>query len=222
MSFLVMGPQWFSGFEHLFEIISLLAAIFVGYYSYRVYRYTNQPKYRTMAAAFIIIALSFGLKVLTDVGVRAQVAEMGGIQNIYQVLEVGMMLQSGYLAMRFFMLLGLVLLLKLAFDIRENRLLLLLAVLSILTTFLSHSVYYAFHIAAALMLGFIVEFMYRNFRNKKTKPACAVLLAFTFLFLSQLAFMFVGQSSKLHALGETLQLGGFITLIVNHVLLLRR
>lgn len=222
MQSVLFSPTWFSGFDHAFEIVSLLTAIFVAYYSYRVYRYTDQSKYRTMALAFLLIALSFGMKALTDVGVRTQVSEMGGIQNIYQVLEIGAMYQTGYFAMRFLMLLGLVLLLKLAFNIENNRLLILLAFFSILTTLLSRSSYYAFHIAAVVMLGFIVEFLYRNFRSKRTKPACAVLIAFTLLFLSQLCFVFIAQSDKLYAIGETLQLGSFITLIGNHVVLLRR
>ena len=222
MEYVILSPSWFSGFDYAFEIISLLTAIFVAYYSMRVYRYTDQPKYRTMAFAFLLIACSFGLKVLTEIGVRATVAQIGGISTVTQALEIGATLQTGYFAMRFFMLLGLVLLLKLAFNIENNRLLFLLASFAVLATFLSHASYYAFHIAAAVMLGFIAEFFFHNFRKRRTKASGVVLLSFALLFLSQLAFVFTARSAMLYPAGETMQLGGFILLIINHVLLLRR
>lgn len=222
MQSVLISPSWFSMYDQVFEIISLLTAIFVAYYSYRVYRYTDQPKWRTMASAFLLIAMSFGIKALTDVGIRAQIAQSGGIHSLAQVLEISTALATGYFAMRFFMLLGLVLLLKLAFNIENNRLLVLLAFFSILTTFLSHSSYYAFHIAAAVMLAFIMEFMFRNYRSKKTKPALMVLCSFVLLFASQLCFIFVGELQSLYAIGESLQLGGFIILIINHVFMLRK
>src|SRR3989344_171447 len=211
------GPQWFSGVDHAFGILSLLTAIFVAYYSYRIYRFTDQHKYRLMALAFLLFGLSFGVKFLTDLGVRAQVTEMGGIQNLAQIVYISSTLQSGYFAMRFFMLLGLVLFLKLAFDIRNNRILVLLAFFSLMVTFSAHSTYYAYHIAAAVMLAFIIEFLIRNYFQKKTKAAGVVVAAFCLLLLGQLSFIFVTKSAKLYALGETLQLGGFVLFIVNHV-----
>jgi len=222
MESLILAPSWFSTVDYAFEVFSLLTTIFVAYYSYRVYRYTDQPKYRTMAGAFLLIALSFGLKVLTELGIRTQVAEMGGIQTLAQVMQVSTALQTGYFAMRLFMLLGLVLLLKLAFNIENRRLLFLLAFFSVMVTVMSHSSYYAFHIAAALMLGFIVEFLYHNFRKKRSRPAGFVLSSFGMLFLAQLCFVFTAQSAKLYPIGETAQLVGFLLLIINHVLVLRR
>ena len=61
---LFFTPQWFNGFDLVFEAIISIIALFIAAYSWKVYKFSQENKFAYFSVAFVTIALSFIIKIL--------------------------------------------------------------------------------------------------------------------------------------------------------------
>jgi len=215
LSALISIPRWFFGFDMLFEILSALVPFVLAYYSRKVYQFTEQREYKLMVYGFAAIGASLLAKMISTAMIYLQLQQT---QNQMLLLTY----QTGFSLFRFLYLAGLVLLLMIAFGIQDRRQVMVLFFFIIMLTAFSHFSYFVFHIIAAFLLLHIVWFFYENYCKRKTQCAMLVVVSFALLALSQVAFIFINLQKNLYPIGETLQLLGFLTLLYNHVVVLKK
>ncbi len=226
MAITYVSPTWFYGIDTLFEAISLLVAFLVGYFSYKAYKFSSEKKHLYFAYSFFVIAISFFIKILTNVVIEYQSVKQAVygllVVTTYTIHRLDYFYNFGVLTQKFLMLTALMAILYLNFRLKDSKLFFLLAYFILVTTLFSHYSYYVYHLTAALILGLIAFYYSKNCRIQKTKTANLVKIAFIWLFFSQLSFIFLELSSNFYVLGEILQLTGYLFLLYAFILVLKK
>ncbi|MBI5398534.1 hypothetical protein HZB03_03650 [Candidatus Woesearchaeota archaeon] len=218
MATFVFSPPWFQGFDALFEFVSLIIAFVISYYSYRLFRITEQKKYHIMAYGFFFLFLALFIKITTNLQIYFEI-----VSSLTASVPLTFFIYAaGYFLHRFLFLLGLLCLFNIAVDIPDRRANIIIAVLLFVATFFSHSVFLIFHFIAALFLIIIFWHFMHNYQKKKTPASEIVALSFFLLLLSQFFFLFIPVTNELYVLGEVSQFFGFLLLLLNHVVILKK
>ena len=229
---LVLSPNWFKGVDSLFEIVSLLICLLISYYGFKIYNFVNQKKYKTVALSFLFIALSFAIKVITNLSIyfqynKLKLSILSAMSSTFpamtsKIMEIQLIYYVGYFAYRFLFLLALILLLALVLRIKDKRITSIFIVFSIIAAFFSYYFYYAFHIISATLLFFVFMHFYENYSIKKLASAKYITIAFFLLLISQLVFIFVLFDSQIYVFGEIIQLVGFLILLYYYFLVSKK
>lgn len=221
---LTFTPQWFYGIDSLFDFISLLVAVLIFYFSYRVYKVVGNKNYSIMFYSFVGISLSFLIKIFANLSLYyapVRVTISSAMSTVVAV-NISKVFISGVFFYRFAFLLSMALLFWLTLRVKDKRVLALMMVFAVVAAELSFAYYSVFHMVAAVFLLFIFSFFQSNYSKRKTTNALQVALAFLFIFLSQAAFVFMILQPLLYAIGEVLQLLGYGLLLFNIISVLKR
>src|SRR3989338_4530237 len=220
---IVMSPNWFRGIDSLFEVVSLITCLLVAYFGFKIYDFANQRKYKTVAFSFLAIALSFAIKVITNLSIyfqynKLKLSLLSAMASTFpvitsKIIEIQLIYYAGYFAYRFLFLLGLILLLSTVLRVSDKRILSIFIVFSIIAAFFSYYYYYTFHIISTVLLFYIFLYFYENYSIKKLKSARYLTISFFLLLISQLVFIFVMFDSEVYVFGEVTQLVGFLVLL---------
>ena len=229
---LTMSPNWFRGIDSLFEVISLIICLLIAYFGFKIYGFAGQKKYRTIAVSFLSIAVSFAIKILTNLSIyfkynNLKMSLITVMSTTFpavttKIIEIKLLYYVGYFAYRFLFLLGLILLLSLVLKIKDKRITSIFIVFSIIAAFFSYYYFYTFHIISAVLLFYIFMHFYENASIKKLVTAKFITAAFFLLFISQLVFIFVQFDPKTYVFGQVVQLAGFLSLSYYYFLVSRK
>ncbi|MBI4739724.1 hypothetical protein HY772_09390 [Candidatus Woesearchaeota archaeon] len=218
MATFVFSPPWFWGFDALFEFVSLIIALVLAYYSHRIFRVTEQKKYKIMAYGFFFFFLALFIKIAINLQIYFHI-----ISSLTSSFPLTLFLYAaGYFLHRFLFLLGLLYLFNIAVNIPDRRANIVIAVLLFVATFFSNNVFLIFHFVAALFLIIIFWHFMHNCQEKKTPASEIVALSFFLLLLSQFFFLFIPVTNQLYVLGEVSQFFGFLLLLLNHVVIFKK
>lgn len=229
---LILSPNWFKGIDSLFEVISLIICLLIAYFGFKIYDFASQKKYRTIAFSFLSIALSFGIKVLTNLSIyfqynKLKLSLLNAMSSTFptataKIIQIKLVYYVGYFAYRFLFLLGLILLLSSVLKIKDKRITSIFIVFSIIAAFFSYYYFYTFHIISAVLLFYIFMHFYENSLIKKLMSAKFITTAFFLLFISQLVFIFVQFDKKIYVFGQVVQLAGFLSLAYYYFLVSKK
>ncbi|MFH1424894.1 MAG: hypothetical protein ABIG20_04460 [archaeon] len=221
---LTFTPVWFSGYDIIFDIISLLVAVGIFYFSYRAWKVIGAKSYSIMFYSFAMIAFSFLIKIFANFAryyssVRAPMESVVTAVTSASVVNVYLL---GVFFYRAGFLFSLALLFWLTLKTKDKRVLALLMMFAVISTELSFTYYSVFHMVAAAFLLFIFSFFQYNYAKKKSGPALQIMLAFFFILVSQAAFVFMILEPTLYALGMVAQLIGYGILLFNIISVFKR
>ncbi|MFP4524716.1 MAG: hypothetical protein ACLFO2_05430 [Candidatus Woesearchaeota archaeon] len=215
---LVFSPQWFYGYDIIFELLGILVTGLIGLYSLKLYRFSKERTYKYFGLSFLAFAVSFAAKIATNFvlyykhTVKTTLQEVIITHNLLQ--KSNLLLQAGYDVHRFLLLLGLLGIYWIVSKSIENEHRWLLLYLLFVVSLFSFSTYYVFHLTAAFLLLFITRHLYKvAMRRKAPKTAKLNFLAFTLLLLSQLVFVFVRINKAIYVVAEFVQLAGFVVFL---------
>ncbi|MBW2983244.1 hypothetical protein KY327_02980 [Candidatus Woesearchaeota archaeon] len=217
---LVFSPQWFYGYDIIFELLGILVTGLIGLYSLKLYRFSKERTYKYFGLSFLAFAVSFAAKIATNFvlyyqhTVKTTLEEVIIRHNLLQ--KSNLLLQAGYDVHRFLLLLGLLGIYWIVSKSIENEHRWLLLYLLLIVSLFSFSTYYVFHLTAAFLLLFITRHLHRvATRRKAPKTAKLNFLAFALLLLSQLVFVFVWVNKAIYAVAEVVQLAGFVVFLAS-------
>ncbi|MBS3097965.1 hypothetical protein J4209_04185 [Candidatus Woesearchaeota archaeon] len=225
----VYSANWFHGIESVFDIIYIVVALLITYFSYKGYKYIPKKNYLYFAFSFFLIAASFFIKMLSDItiysrglaekSVEVDVVKSYVIQRIDWVYNIQF---YGFIFARFLVLLAFLMLLVVALKIRDKKIIGLLVYLMVVTALYSEFSFVAFHITLALMLLFLAAHYWKSYKKQKKGNSKFVFMAFFAIFLSQVVFSFVELSQSVYVVGAVLQLIGYLLLFYTIVLVLKK
>ena len=222
----VFTPRWFYGYDALFELVSIASVILIAYLSIRSYRFSRNRNFKYLALSFFLIGLSFIIKIFTSIIAYSQPLirnKMGFFIMTAEAIEsLTITYTIGYLLYRISILLGFFILLSLALKIKDSRQILLFTYFLIISTIFSSLQYFIFHITCAIMLVFITQYFYNNYRKRKTESRLTLALSFFLITLSQVVFIFVIFNNSIYVIGEVFQLLGYLILLYTYLLILNK
>ncbi|MBI4448961.1 hypothetical protein HY641_02965 [Candidatus Woesearchaeota archaeon] len=227
MATFVFGPQWFLGIDSMFEMISVVIALAIAWYSRKAHKLTDDAKYQSISAAFFLIAIGMALKIATNFSIYHSIktlAVMGATTALSPAEQLELIYDIGYFLARYLYINGLMLLLiTLVLKVRDTRIIALFSLFNLIAILLSSEPYHIFHGLAITLLLFITHYYYQNSKSRKTTTSKCVFYAFTFLLLAHTSFVLVSESWRVpYVIGEALQLFAFLLLATNLILIMRR
>lgn len=222
-------PDWFNGLDLVFDAISLLVALLIAGYSWRLYRIHRENKYGYFSFAFVLIGLAFVAKILME-GLLYY-APLRNAATTVLIPVVGkaatginysqLFFRTGFFVSMITML-GAWLLLFFISQKKEGRLkkyyevsqIALFVYLLLLISLVSNFKYQVFYLTSSVILGMTVLNYYKNYLNTNgNRNALQVMVAFLLFLFSNFAFIFVFLIPGLYVVGEVLLLTGFLVLL---------
>lgn len=212
--------SWFLSYDIALRVIFSVVTLLVCLFSYKLYKLTNKRELKLFSISFFVFSISYIITVLLHLtlllGYKRELSwllKINGIKN-FKLL--------GFYAQGIFFLIGLVLLVYMALRLKDKKMLLLLLGLAIIPMILVPRPLMLFHVIAALLLAYVVIYYYNNYMKRKRRHALFVLLAFVFLFLGHLQFIFSLQHPAFHLLGDILELGAYVLILANLIFIGRK
>ena len=200
MSVLITGPQWFGGYDILFNVIFAVVTLLIAGLSYRAKHLKQEKKYGYFGLAFLLIGIAHIVFVI-----------FAALQNtvLAQVLQV---FDFVFLIHMFLMLLAYFILILVILKIENKNAIALLFVLLLLLVAFSYQYFIKFHIISLVLLGFLTLQFYKNYLKKKNINSKFVYISFFLLTCSHIFFAGIRASQAVYVAGEVFQLLGFILL----------
>lgn len=222
----VFSPSWFSGIDSLFELVTVIVTMLIAIYAHKIYKLTQEKKYRFFSYSFLLISISYIIKILMDVSVyypTTKIVKIGILTVVTHTFErLDAFYSIGYFVLRFLLLLGLLgifLVLEKREDWKSAFLLIYLAFVSAL---FGNYLYHVFHITTSLFLLLIFVYYHNNYMNYKSKNSFFVASSFFLIFVSQLIFIALSLHPVLYVVGESIQLLGYLLLLFTFISILKK
>lgn len=232
---LFFTPTWFNGWDLAFESISLLVALLISAYAWRVYRINKENRYMYFSFAFLLVALGFLFKIFTSgivyfTPIRDVAAEVLRPVAGQRLEYSGLLYRAGFF-MQMLPMLGAWLLIFFISQKSRARLrrfyevsqIALFVYLILLISIVSNFKYFVFYLTSAVLLGLIVLNYYKNYLNtNRNKNSFRVMVSFLLIFLGNIFFIFVFLFKKLYVVGQVSMLLGFLLLLYTYMKVTRR
>lgn len=225
------SPNWFYGIDIIFEFFSIIASLLIAFYALRLYKYSNNPNHKHFGYSFLAIALSFFIKILTNlVGyfpiIKEQAVSLVSVMyNSFTITYTP--LKFALFMHRSLMLLGLFGIFYIVSKSRERNKIMLFIYFSIITALyvlfdpFGYNSYRIFYLTTAFLSAFILRYYYAYYKKNKNKKTLLVVESFFFILIGQLTFIFTFSNLGIngYVLGEIIQFFGFLLLLYNYYLL---
>ena len=232
---LFFTPTWFHGWDLVFQAISIVVALLIAAYSWRIYRIHHERKYGYFSFAFLMVAFGLLMQILTSGVVYFTPIRDVAADVLRPVAGDSLEYSSLLYRLGFFLqmapLLGGWLLIFLVSQKSRARLtkfyevaqIALFIYLIILISFVANFKYFVFYLTSAVILGLVVLNYYKNYLNTgKNKNAFWVMISFLLILIGNLFFVFVFLVKSFYVLGQLSMLAGFLLLLYIYMKVVRR
>ncbi len=232
---LFFTPEWFNGWDVVFNIVGLVIALMIAAYSWRVYRLHKENKYAYFSLVFILVAISLAINSFTNsvlyfTPLRDVVADtlkpavgpsLKFADIFYRVaFFVQMAAMLGAWLLMFFVSQKSRARLNKFFEVSQIA---LFVYLILLISVVSNFKYVVFYLTSLVLLGLIVLNYYKNYLNtRRNKNAWLVMVAFLLIFFANIFFLFVFIFQAFYVMGQLLLLFGFLILLYVYRKAMRR
>ena len=220
----LFGPDFFYGLDAGFELIVMLITLFIAFYSLKSYLITRARPYLYFMLAFLSIAFSYLIRAVIDW--LAYTSLIGRMPNVTaalsHVISLPVLHDLGFLAYMFFAFGGFMILLAVYLEITDIWVVAVFLVAAFLMAVLSKSQFLAFHMIMMVMLVFIVIHLMKRYSMNKNFNKFLVLYGFFSLLAAKLFFVLIFFSPFYYIVGHGLQLFGFLLLLFNMLLVMRK
>lgn len=216
VSTILNGPTWFFGIDSILEIVSTIIALMIFGFSFKMYRFNKDERFRAFSFAFGFLTLAFLARALTNLVLHSHF-----LQTKWQIVrpdfDPGRIITAqrvfvlGYLAHIFLTLFAYIILLALQFEKEHKKIALVLGSMS-LVILISSSYFTSFYFLSLVLLGFITYNFYMNFRKTKNANAKLVVISFIMIFFANLQFLLQLWNPAFYVTSYLTLFVGFITL----------
>ena len=222
----VFSPRWFYGIDIISAVIALLITLLIGIFSYKIFKFSKDRKYKYLSLSFITLATAFCFKILTNLNVFYEVTKQtkfGSLVLTYTALESSdLFITLGFIGYRVLFLSGFMGLFWLLYKHRDKKLFIIMFWLILVATWMSLSNYFFFHATAILFIALLFWYYFRAcLTSRKKKTLGCVKNSYLLLMVSQISFIFVFVNSNFYVIAETLQALGFLLLLYTLVRVLK-
>jgi len=222
---LMFSPKWFYGKDIAIDLVAIIILTFIAFYSIRCYRLNKKNKnYLSFAASFLLLALSFLFKILTNFTLyyySVETRNLGFITVSYNALRSSdILFFIGSIMYRALMLFGLYVLYS-VYQKQSSSNIFIIFYLLVISVYFSRSVYFIFHLTSLIFLVFITYSYYQNYVRSRNNFTKYLFASFAIITLSEVFAIFVKLNLVLYAVAEIVQLIGYVCLLAVFVMVLK-
>jgi hypothetical protein len=215
----IISPH-FMRFNILFSIAFAIVTLMVSYLSYKIYKLTQQKDLKLFTGAFGCFSLAYIIQTILAFAMQYKIVDtvgrMRGMRAALPFLNLSIYTHAILFSI------GLVLLTYMTFKTKHKGLLILLLGLVLIPLLTAINIIPIFHLISSFLLLFIILFYYNNYNQHKKLASKLVLLAFIFLFIGNLTFIFSVRQGIFFMLGRLLELIAYVCIVINLRLLTKK
>lgn len=224
-------PLWFNGIDLIFDAVTVVIALMIAGFGWRMYKISSENKFGYFSFAFLMVALASSFKMLMQ-----GLVYWGNVRNVAmdvlipivgrgaQGVNYSIIFWRGGFFVFMLLMLGAWLLLFYVSQRRSGRLksyhevsqIALFVYLLVLISIVSNFNPVIFYLTSSVILGMSVLNYYKNYLNTEKKSALWVMWAFLLVLFGNLLLVFVGYFSSLYVIGELFIVGGFLLLLATY------
>ncbi|MBN1646293.1 hypothetical protein JW868_04610 [Candidatus Woesearchaeota archaeon] len=211
----------FLNYNFAFLIVFVLVTAGISFFSYRVNKLVRQNQLKQFSIAFLSICLGYVMQIIQLMFVDPRMMfGMGGMRRLmHGMISWELILLNAHAIL---MMIGLVLLVYTTIKAQKPRILVLLVLITLVPVLFTPNSVFTFHLLATILTLFIAYHYYENYRKHKQKQTALVFLGFTFLFFAHFLLVFSLRDPLSFTIGRTLELIGYLLLLTNLTLVLRK
>ncbi|NOX71735.1 MAG: hypothetical protein GXO64_03495 [Candidatus Micrarchaeota archaeon] len=223
---LIFSPKWFYGIDIAFEVVSIIVALLISFYSYKLYKVSRKKEHKYFFIFFLMIAASFVFKIMTNFDLYFEVLKtmhIGSIHIQYIQKTISSVYRFGGLFMyRLLTALFAYGLYMLAYKKRDRKDIFIFVYFITILAFMSYYGYFLFHLTLIIIMMFVSAYYWKNWHRHRSLNSKFVSSGFILLTASHIVFALVQLELTLYVVAESLQLGGFILLLLAFLSVIRR
>lgn len=213
------SPSWFYGLDSFLEIIIILTAFMISFYSFKIFTLMQNKRHKYFSIAFFLIGFAYFFKIISNLIIYETISLMvhnALISFISPAPSIAMIHFFSFLLFKLLITFGFLLLFLIAVDVLKKAVMLVIMYLSFLSIVLS-SLYGTtiFHTVLVSFLLFICWYYYNNYHRLKTRASYRILLGFLFILAAHLIFPI--DYPIFYFIGEITMIIGFFILLYNQI-----
>ncbi|MFP4656325.1 MAG: hypothetical protein ACLFNK_01985 [Candidatus Woesearchaeota archaeon] len=213
-------PNWFLGYDIIFEIMFVLVTFMVAMFSFKVYGLTRQSKPRIFAIGFMFMSSGYLIQVILNSAFFFHIKNLAfSPQEASLVLTVYSISVYAY---TYLMLIGLITLAYMSFNINKIKVHLLISLLVMMVLVSSTNKLLLFYIMSAVISLFIVHHYLSNYIKNQKGTSLLVLLGFLGMMVAYVLFIFSLDSALFYFIGHAVKLFAYILILINLIHILRK
>ena len=206
----------------MLEIGIIIVSLIISYQSRKIYKLIQEKRYNFFAWAFLSVAISFVFKIISNLTIvhRFYIQNVNFVAVIAREFQEMQIIQFfSFILYKVLFITGLLTLFFITTKTEDKEKIFLYIYFGIIAIFLSIYVNFIFHLTVAIILLFLTEYFYHNYKKFKTRNSYLVFLAFLVITISQILFIFSDLNPFIYLLDEILLLSGFIIFLINQFLI---
>ncbi len=217
----INSPSWFFGVDCFLELGAALVTFLVFLAALRVYRFTKEKKYLFLGGSFLLLALSFTARAITDLIIEELIpAKVEFLITKAPVLSGffpgggNLLVYAGFVSHIMLALGAYIILVILSNKIKSKALMLLLFATILPQVLISGSYFLSFYYLSTVMLCFISYAFLRNCFKQKGVTSLLVSISFILIAFAQIQFLLTMLSPIFQVSAHITQFIGFIILLI--------
>jgi len=219
MGNIFITPQWFFGYDILLEMMFAVIALLVCFYSWKIYKISQENHLRLFSWAFLFIGLSYivqsSLNFIIFSNLDDVVSGAINLQSVYHLTLFGIYLHS------ILFLLGLLLLAYISLKIDNIRAFVLLLLLTFSTLYFSPYKTFILYLLSTILLLFTSYYYLTTYLVNRKLTTLMIFFAMLFLFVSNISFILATDKSLYYVIGHILELVAYILVLGSLLIILK-
>lgn len=210
---------------NILNILSVFVSFILYYYGHKVYSLIKDKNYKLFSIAFLMIAIAFIFKILSDLTIlnRIEIREADFVFYLFSRFRYMQIINFFSLILyKVLYLTGFLILFLIIAKENDKEEISLFVYFSFITVLLSIYFDFIFHLTLVFLLVFISLHFYNNHKKLRSRNSLLVFSAFLMILIGHIFFAFSDISLLAHLIAEAFLLIGFLVLLVNQIQLKRK
>lgn len=212
-------PGWFFGYDIIFGIALLIITLAVSLYSFKIYKLSNQRQSKFFGIAFLLFSISYLVELIINFAILSDLTDAFSVLEINELINLNFM---SILVHMIFFTSGLATLIYMISNFKDKKIYFGLLIASLLSLILFGDRIYLFYILSSSLLFLIMLFYAVNSFKEKNRKTILITLAFFFLLVSHIHFIFSVNHTLYYIIGNSLELIAYFFVLINFLKVLKK
>lgn len=211
-------PKWFFGYDIALELIFGVITLLIALYSFRIYRLSAQRECKVIGWGFLSMSFGYFTWSALNLYITSRLNAPGldvPLEHLFSMAVIGV---SAHIL---FIVMGLATLAYMALSGKSNRLYAVLVTLSLLIVVFAFNKALAFYFISSFLLFLVLLHYFAVYTKHKHQGTLLLLLAFFFIFLGNVVFIFATFHAFPYFAGHVFHLFGYLLALASLILVLR-
>jgi len=208
------------GYDVLLEIIFVIITLFLAWYANKIYRISGQEQTKYLSIGFLFIGLSYLLLSIFNFLIIAHLLE--SLSKVVHLKKILFLNTLGLYLHMFFMTIGFTSITYMTFKIKKIQVFILLSLISIIAILMNKNPLNTFFLISLLFLSLITYHFMKNCKKRKNLKSLTIGLAFLFILLSRLDFLFMARNGIFYTMGHILEAIAYLLILYNFYLVRKK